>query len=113
MEKLIQRRTFLRGTLAATVTLVGASCVRAGAAKHEIAIQNFAFDPTVLNVAVGDTVSWTNMDSASHTASAIDGSWSSETLRRGNIFALTFQAPGQYDYFCKFHPKMKATIIVS
>lgn len=113
MGKRIQRRTFLSGSIVTAAALAGASFSRAAPANHQITIKGFSYDPGVLNIAAGDTVSWTNRDSAPHTVSDVGDAWSSESLRKDDSFALTFTGAGQYDYFCKFHPKMKATIIVS
>jgi plastocyanin len=83
---------------------------------HEVAITGFAFVPATLNIAMGDTVRWTNTEPAGgdpHTASADDGSWSSPTLAIGQKFSHTFATEmGDVDYHCNIHPGMKATIHV-
>lgn len=112
MGKFIQRRTFLRGAFGAATTLCGAAIVRAEDVTHHISIEGFAFAPEILHIAVGDSVSWINRDAAPHTASHTDGGWDSGTLRKSESFAMSFLEPGQYDYVCKFHPNMKATITV-
>ncbi len=79
----------------------------------EVKIQGFSFDPAELTIAAGTTVKWTNMDSAKHTITSDDGSWSSANLGQGGTFEFTFDQPGTYTYHCNVHPTMAATIIVT
>src|SRR5579864_3398884 len=55
----------IRGTFAATPATPGAS----------VTIQNFAFSPAVLKVALGATVTWTNKDSVAHTVTSDTNAW--------------------------------------
>jgi len=82
-------------------------------AGTEVKISHFAFDPSTLEIKVGTTVTWTNEDGASHTVSADDGSFSSDTLQQGDSNAFTFNEAGSYSYHCDFHSGMKATITVT
>ena len=83
-------------------------------AGEEVAIDivDFAFAPAELTVPVGTTVTWTNNDSVPHTATAEDGSFSSDTLNQGDSFSFTFDTPGTFTYVCALHPDMTATITV-
>lgn len=84
-----------------------------GHAGHvAITIANFAFHPASVTVAPGTTVTWNNHDSAPHTVTASDHSWSSPTLTKGKSYSRTFTKPGVYHYFCAIHPYMKASITV-
>ena len=78
-----------------------------------VTIANFAFDPATLTVTIGTTVKWTNQDSAGHTVTADDNSWSSGNLNQGDSYSHTFTQAGTYAYHCGVHPSMKATLIVS
>jgi plastocyanin len=78
----------------------------------DVSIQNFAFSPAEITVAVGSTVRWTNQDSATHTVKAADGSWISPNIDQGGTFEKVFDKPGTYDYICGIHPTMKGRIIV-
>jgi plastocyanin len=77
-----------------------------------ITIQNFAFSPATITIPAGTTVTWTNEDSAAHTATSDSGVWDSGTLMTGQSYSRTFDQPGTYPYHCMIHPFMKATIIV-
>jgi len=77
-----------------------------------VSIVNFAYDPTPSTIAVGDTVTWTNMDSAPHTVTADDGSFQSGTLQQGESFSFTFTTAGTVDYHCEFHANMHGQVVV-
>lgn len=77
-----------------------------------VTIQNFAFGPQSLSVAVGTTVTWTNADSTSHTATADDGSFDSKSIAAGATFSQTFDTAGTFAYHCSIHPNMTGTIEV-
>jgi len=76
-----------------------------------VAIENFAFEPAVLTIQMGTTVTWTNEDSALHTATA-EGIFDSGTLSKGESWSYSFEDSGTYDYICTYHPYMEGTIIV-
>ncbi len=82
------------------------------ASGTEVTIAGFAFSPATLIVAVGDTVTWTNTDTAVHTVTADDGSFDSGSLGTGGTFTHTFDTAGSYAYHCTIHPGMTATIVV-
>jgi plastocyanin len=77
-----------------------------------VTIQNFAFGPASLSVAVGSTVTWTNGDSTAHTATADDGSFDSKSIAAGGTFSQTFDTAGTFAYHCSIHPNMTGTIEV-
>ncbi len=77
----------------------------------EVRIDKFSFGPPI-TISAGQTVSWLNADSVAHTVTADDDSWDSEDLAPGQRFAKTFDAPGEYDYYCEIHPHMHGTVIV-
>ena len=79
-----------------------------------VSINGFAFDPATLSLHVGDSVTWTNEDSVSHTVSSDSGSeLASPRLSRGQTYIHTFTMAGTYNYHCAVHPGMKAKVVVS
>jgi plastocyanin len=78
-----------------------------------VTIQNFAFGPASLSVAAGTTVTWTNSDSAAHTATADDGTFDSSTIASGATFSQAFDTAGTFAYHCSLHPNMTGTIEVN
>jgi plastocyanin len=61
----------------------------------EVRIIDFRFEPTVLNVTPGTTVSWTNEDGAAHTATAEDDGFDTGRLDKGESAEITFDTPGR------------------
>jgi plastocyanin len=78
-----------------------------------VIIEGFAFSPATLTVAAGTTVTWTNRDSAPHTATADDSSFDSPALAAGATFSQVFATPGTFAYHCAIHPRMTATLVVN
>lgn len=111
------RAALLAGALAAlgVVALLLGSGMRGVAAQVEatVAIVDFAFDPTLTGVAVGDTVTWANYGAEHHTVTADDSSFTSGDLAPGESFSATFAARGGYTYRCRIHPSMTGTVVVN
>ena len=76
------------------------------------------YDPTVLDISVGTTVIWDNVDNTMHTASSgtpeggLDGAFDSDIMSAGDTFEFTFNDAGSYDYYCILHPWMVGTVNV-
>ena len=80
---------------------------------YEINIQSFAFSPKELTIQVGDTITWTNLDSSSHTITSDSGTeLSSPNFGRNGVYSHTFNTVGTFAYHCALHPNMKGTITV-
>ncbi len=84
-----------------------------GAGGTAVAIADISFAPDALEVAVGDTVTWTNEDPVPHTVTADDGAFDSGNLDQGGSFDQTFDEAGEFTYHCEVHPSMQATVTVS
>lgn len=82
--------------------------------SYSIDISGFSFAPSALTVQVGDTVTWTNLDSATHTVT-FNGSpsLSSGGLQEGGTHSVTFDSVGTYAYGCSPHAYMQGTITVT
>jgi len=106
----VTRRTVLLG-LSAIATLPAVAS--RAATNHAVAIQSMKFVPADLSVKVGDTVTFTNMDSAPHTGTANDGSFETGKLSKGKSATVTIGSAGDHAYFCKIHKKMKGVIRAS
>ena len=81
---------------------------------NAVNINNFAFSPKVLTVAVGTKVTWSNKDDEPHTVvnAGSPPAFKSQALDGGDSFSFTFTQPGTYNYFCSIHPFMTGTIVV-
>jgi plastocyanin len=84
-----------------------------GGEEASVAIEGFSYGEP-LEIAVGTTVTWTNMDSAPHTVTQSGGGgFQSGAMQQGETFSFTFEEAGTFDYFCEFHPNMSGQVIVS
>ena len=80
---------------------------------------NKCFIPSSVSIMKGDTVVWSNDDTAAHTvtsgspANGPSGMFDSSLLIGGKSFEHTFDSSGSVDYFCMVHPWMTGSIQVS
>ena len=103
----INRRDF--GIAVVATLLLPVATARAE--DTDVHIDNFVFQPPLLNVKVGTTVKWTNRDDIPHTV-VCAGKFRSKTMDTDGTFEFTFTAAGEYKYFCSLHPHMTGTIKV-
>ena len=96
---------------AATTTTAGATTTTAGAGGATISIISFAFQPNTVEIALGETVTFT-VASGSHTTTST-GNWDSGGMGEGSSFDVTPTAAGTYEFFCSFHPSMTGTLTVT
>jgi plastocyanin len=83
------------------------------AAEVPVDIRDFAYSPNPIEIAAGDTVTWTNQDEVPHTATGEDRDvLQSGTISPGASFSQVFPEAGEFGYFCEFHPNMTGTVVV-
>lgn len=83
----------------------------------DITIGDFFYDPTVVKVTKGTTVTWKNTGMISHDVKIDSNSPSqgpsSDLLGRQESYSYTFDEAGLYLYYCSPHPtQMRAVIEV-
>lgn len=83
------------------------------AARFTVDIQNFAFVPAGRHITVGDSITWTNLDIATHTSTSDNGVWNSGNLLQNQSFTFRFTSVGTFPYHCAIHTTMHDTIFVS
>ena len=76
--------------------------------------RSYRFDPAVIQVRPGTTVTWTNHDQFPHTVQLLTGSdRSTRDLGIGQSTTIRFDQPGEYYYRCSLHPsQMHGKVIV-
>jgi plastocyanin len=87
-----------------------------GPESATVNIASFKFKPDPIKVRAGGSVTWTNRDSASHTAQtegAAKGAFHTGTLKKGSTKRIAFRTPGRYKYFCSYHRFMTGTVEVT
>ncbi len=66
--------------------------------------KSYRFDPPVIEVAPGATVTWTNDDNFTHTI-RFDGDEETAELEPGDSFSRKFPGEGAFHYVCTLHPR--------
>lgn len=77
-----------------------------------VAIRNFAYHSAKIVVTQGTTVSFHNYDQTNHTATALNGSFDTGTIKPGQTVTIKLTQLGKAPYHCLFHAFMTGTITV-
>ena len=80
---------------------------------HFVEVETVTFEPDVLTINAGDTVTWNWVDGV-HELEADDGSFGAPITEASPQYSFTFNTPGTYTYSCKLQADvgMLGTIIV-
>lgn len=116
-------RLFVFLTAGLSFVLLPAVPAHAGAGCHNPEIRDVAgtrvelrdncFVQTILRVAPGQSVTWTNRDAVEHAVTGVGGTWGNyDTFLRGESVSYEFSRPGIYPYFCYVHPGMIGAVVV-
>jgi plastocyanin len=103
-------RGSLRTVIAALV--IGAMAAPAHAATIQIVMENLVISPVEVTAKVGDTLELVNKDVFAHTATAKNGDFD-VTMPPKQTVTYVLKKAGAVDYYCRFHPNMKATIRIA
>lgn len=82
----------------------------------QVAMTNHdTFSPSIIQVSVGTTVTWTNTDTDAHTVTFMPMmlGGSSGNVVAGTTFSRTFTSTGTYYYHCMYHQGMVGEVIVT
>ena len=102
------------GLLAVVVAAVCGATKRSVPVKsNEVSMaKSYRFDPKIVQVKAGDTVTWTNNDNFTHTVK-VDG-MDDHKVGRGDSVSIRFDKAGTYQYVCTLHSHdMHGTVIVT
>ena len=99
----VSRIVVFAGLLLATVPASGATI--------QVTMQNLEIAPAVASARVGDTVEWINNDIVAHTATARAGDFD-VTVPPKKSATVVLKKAGSVDYYCRYHPNMKASLSV-
>ena len=92
--------------------LLAAACVPARAATVQITMENLVISPAETDAKVGDTLELVNKDVLAHTATAKNGDFDVMMPPKQTVTYVLKKA-GTVDYYCRFHPNMKATLKIA
>jgi plastocyanin len=76
------------------------------------ALTTTAYNPNPVTVSAGTTVTWTNQDTTTHTATSDSGLFSSGNVGPNGQFSFTFANKGTFTYHCALHPNMVGSVVV-
>ncbi len=101
----------LAAALAAGLVVLVPSSVGAPPSP-EVTIEFSNYRPSQIDVLPGETVSWTNVSTRTHTVTSDSGLFDSGTVDSGGHFAHRFDVAGAYAYHCVIHPSITGEIDV-
>jgi plastocyanin len=88
------------------------AAVPAQAATIQIVMENLVILPAEASVKAGDTIEWINKDVFAHTATAQNGDFDVTMPPKKTVTSVVTK-PGTVEYYCRFHPNMKAVLTVA
>jgi plastocyanin len=101
-----------RWVLPIVLALALGSSVSAHAATLQITMDNLVISPAEATAKVGDTLELINKDILAHTATARNGDFDVAMPPKKTVTYVLKKA-GTIEYYCRFHPNMKAVLNVA
>jgi plastocyanin len=126
------RNGVIAAAIAAVVVAVGALLLAGGGSKSgsgssqakaggggqlksggKVDIADYKFKPANFTVKQGAKITFTNADSARHTATSMpSGAFDTGSLMKGQTKTVTFAKAGDFKYYCQFHAFMTGDVKV-
>ena len=97
----------------ALVLSIAGPALAEDAQSATVKIENFTFNPAILTVKAGTTITFENADDIPHSIVEKAASFKSKPMDTGETFKVTLSTAGTVDYFCGLHPHMVGQIIVT
>lgn len=74
------------------------------AEDHKVSMAGWIFSPKVLTINAGERVTWINDDDSHHVVFFDNPSLqNSPNIKPEKDYSVTFERPGEYPYYCKYH----------
>ena len=77
-----------------------------------VTIQASSYQPQNVSIPVGNSVTWTNLDSYAHTVTS-PGNFDSGSMGQGATYTRAFTSVGTFNYICAFHQGMTGSVTVT
>jgi plastocyanin len=103
-------RRLFAGVLLAAASLT--TVAGAPAKVVQVTIDKATFADVKGTLTVGDTIEWINKDVVDHTATARNKDWD-VVIPVGKTVRLILKKAGTVDYYCRYHPNMTGTLVIS
>jgi plastocyanin len=78
----------------------------------EAKVEDFQFNPMIVDVAAGGQVRWTWAGSSFHSVTSTGNGPLRSPTQGSGTYTFTFPTPGRFDFFCTVHPFMTGSVIV-
>jgi plastocyanin len=101
-----------RWTFPIVAALMLGISVSAQAATIQITMENLVIAPAEATAKVGDTIELINKDIFAHTATARNSDFDVAMPPKKTV-TFVLKKAGTIEYYCRFHPNMKATLNVA
>ncbi len=107
----------------ASAAIFGSTSAEAGGGCHNgvfsdernthVELTKNCFEPTVVRVEPGETVTWTSSDVEEHTVTGAANTWGGDNkIHKDESVSYRFDDAGVFPYFCFFHPSMVGAVVV-
>ena len=119
-QTVVHKHCVLRGSSGSTTTAGGATTTAggattaagAGAGGAQVSLESFQVKPETTTIKLGQSVTFTNKDSADHQMVGDNGEFDTGMMGKDATYTFTPAAAGTITYHCSIHPSMKGTITV-
>ena len=97
---------------AAALTALAVMAPAAFGADYIVVVDKMKFGPVPAELHPGDTITWQNDDIFRHSATARDESFDVDLPAKSSAKMVVGET-GSVEFFCKFHPGMKGTLVIA
>jgi plastocyanin len=104
--------TLLTAVLLFMTVVSISSCSKDTPGPDQVFMQNTAFNPQSITVAVNSMVTWTNKDNMTHNVTSTTGAFVSGNIAPGATYTHQFTTAGTYNYTCTIHAGMTGSVVV-
>jgi plastocyanin len=93
------------------------TCTSGGSGTVSVVASYYGgFSPSLSNITVGQSVTWTNVDTGTysyyHVITSNSDAFNPQRINPGQSVTCTFNVAGTYDYHCSVHPFMVGAVNV-
>ena len=111
------QKTTQQAAVQVTAAAVNGPTAQVNSPAAQVIIRASSFDPAILNIKAGTTVTWTNEDTMNHRVVHLPEVNSpelfhSESLSPGQSFSYTFQQAGRYSYGDPQHGGGRSPLVI-
>jgi plastocyanin len=79
----------------------------------KVTIEDFAFQPSLVEAETGEVISFSNTGFESHNATVDSGACATPTLETARRAGLVFATTGEFPFHCTVHAWMTGTIVIA